>query len=187
MRAIRSFLSLTTFRRMGRLRPGERQGRNHVCLHASLEPRAQTLTDPCSESCTRGWRDRDGGMKVLWPRRRGAQSSRARQAALNQRAALNKSMNWCRWSRNWCGPRARSPRFSDLNRVRASESSRGRTAPRRRQARLMRRGGWWFPDQGRGILFQAIQPFSESRLTTGALVGDGEHGSVRSRNDMAAR
>lgn len=57
------------------------------------------------------WRDRDTGMKVLWPGAAAAQSSRARQAA------LNKSTIGCRSARNWSGPTARNPRLSDLSRA----------------------------------------------------------------------
>src|SRR5215472_9725220 len=139
MRAIRSLEP--TFVRMDELRPGETRGIGHHLGSSSLHPSPIHCIPHRTLAASRmsGWRD--GSMKVLWLSRGSAEEGGAR------RTALNKSTNWCRWARNWSGLKARSPRFSDLHRVRALRSSRSRTAQRRRRAQPTRRGGWYFPDQ----------------------------------------
>jgi hypothetical protein len=48
---------------MDGLRPDEAQGRDHHCEFISTNP----SPNPCTGLvCTPGWRDGDGGMKVLW-------------------------------------------------------------------------------------------------------------------------
>jgi hypothetical protein len=131
--AVRSLRRSKALRRMGGLRPRKRR-------HHRFSPKNPS-PNPHGEACMWAWRDRDGGMKVLWLRQSGAQGSHA------QRATLSKSRIWCRSARNWYGQTARSLRFSNWNRVRALETSRERTAPRRRRAPPMRRGGWCGPDR----------------------------------------
>ena len=61
MRAIRPLWSPPRWRRSGWFRPSEMRRRDHRFSPRIPEPLLQ------AERGTPGWRDRDGGMKVLWP------------------------------------------------------------------------------------------------------------------------